>query len=496
MNNKPTPELWFAAGSQNLYGPEILAKVEANAKEVAGALDSDASIPAKVIFKTVLTTPAAIRQLCDQANASAACVGVVFWMHTFSPAKMWIGGLKSLRKPILDLHTQFNRDLPWSEIDMDFMNLNQTAHGGREFGHIMARLGLEHKVVVGHWQNENVRQQIATWTRAAIGWHELQTMRVVRFGDNMREVAVTDGDKVAAEIDLGVSVNSHAVEDLVEYVNASSDSDINALCSLYQEIYAVAPELAKGGSRHQSLRETAKIELGLRAFLQANDFTAIVDCFQDLTGLDQLPGLPVQRLMADGYGFGPEGDWKSAALVRLLKVMYNGADKGSSFMEDYTYHLDPSNPCCLGAHMLELCPTLAASKPSCEVHPLFIGGKSDPVRLVFDGKPGDGWNIALMDMGNRFRLLASKVKCREPKAPLPKLPVARVLWDIMPDLETGVAAWIHAGGGHHTAFSYSLTRAAIEDFATIAGLELLVIDEETNLWNFRQELRWNQASYQ
>ncbi|MFP4068732.1 MAG: L-arabinose isomerase [Opitutales bacterium] len=493
--NSQALELWFVVGSQNLYGPETLAQVAADAEVIAQALDADASIPAPVVLKPVLTTPEAIRALCLEANAAPACAGLICWMHTFSPAKMWIGGLKQLAKPILDLHTQFYRDLPYGEIDMDFMNLHQTAHGGREFGFMLSRLRRQRKVVVGHWEEPAVRGQIAAWTRAAAGWHALQTMRVIRFGDNMREVAVTDGDKVEAEIQFGLSVNTHAVGDLVETIRALSEEDVAALCETYAAEYELAPELAPGGDRHESLRHAARMELGLRAFIEANGAHAVVDCFQDLHGLDHLPGLPVQRLMADGYGFGPEGDWKTAALVRTLKVMTAGADAGTSFMEDYTYHLAPGASRCLGAHMLELCPSLADGKPSCEIHPLSIGEKGDPVRLVFDGKPGEGWNLALMDMGNRFRLLASKVRAREPEAPLPKLPVARVLWDILPDLPTGVAAWIHAGGAHHTAFSYSVTREMLEDFAAMADVELMVIDETTDLRQFLKELRWNDTAY-
>ena len=495
MTQSPKIELWFITGSQHLYGPEALAQVNRHSQMFAAALDADPSIPARIVPRPVLASPEDIRRLCLEANASPSCAGLICWMHTFSPAKMWINGLKRLHKPILDLHTQFYRDLPWSEIDMDFMNLHQTAHGGREFGYILARMRREHKVVVGHWEAPEVRSQIASFTRAAAGWHALQTLRVVRFGDNMREVAVTDGDKVEAEIAFGLSVNTHPVGELAEVIRGQSEQAVDSLCEQYASEYTLAPELEPAGARHASLRAAARIELGMRAFLAATGYDVVVDSFQDLTGLDQLPGLPVQRLMADGYGFGPEGDWKTAALVRVLKVMASGIDTGTSFMEDYTYHLAPGAQCCLGAHMLEICPSIAAGRPSCEVHPLFIGGKDDPVRLVFDGKPGPAWNLALMDMGNRFRLLASRVHCRLPEQPLPRLPVARVLWDILPDLPTGVAAWIHAGGGHHTAFSYSLTQEMLEDFAAMAGMELVLIHEGTRLSEFRQELRWNDAAW-
>ncbi len=495
MTTSSSMELWFATGSQHLYGPETLEEVAANVRRIAQALDADESIPARIVFKPVLTTPEAIRELCLQANADPECGGLICWMHTFSPAKMWIGGLSQLGKPLCHLHTQFNRDIPWSSIDMDFMNLNQSAHGGREFGFLASRLRLERKVIVGHWEAPEVRAQLATWARAAAGWQAMQGMKVVRFGDNMRQVAVTDGDKVEAELRLGISVNTHGVGDLVEVIARQTDRAIDTLCDVYAKDYELDDSLRVGGERHQSLRTAAKIELGLREFLEEGGFGALTDTFEDLHGLDQLPGLPMQRLMADGYGFGAEGDWKTAALLRAVKVMVAGGDAGTSFMEDYTYHFEPGTMRCLGAHMLEICPSIAAGKPRCEIHPLGIGGKEDPVRLVFDGKPGDAWNLSLIDLGNRFRLIAGKVLAHEPPQALPKLPVARVLWEVLPDLPTGAAAWIHAGGAHHTVFSYSLTREMIEDFAAIAGIELVFIDETTRLRPFRQELVWNDAAY-
>ncbi len=495
MNQSPPSELWFITGSQHLYGPEPLKQVAANAETIARALNDEDGIPANVVFKPIVTTPEEVRSRCLEANQAPECLGLICWMHTFSPAKMWIGGLKTLQKPICHLHTQFNRDIPWGDIDMDFMNLNQSAHGGREFGFMLSRLRRERKVIVGHWESPQVRSQLASWTRAATGWAALQTMKVARFGDNMRNVAVTEGDKVEAELKLGVATNTYGVGDLVAVIESQDDADIDALCSTYAEEYGLAPELAKGGERHDSLRTAARIELGLRSFLEGGGFSALTDTFEDLHGLDQLPGLPIQRLMAEGYGFGAEGDWKTAALLRAVKVMCADADAGTSFMEDYTYHFEPDGMRCLGAHMLEICPSIAANKPGCEIHPLGIGGKADPVRLVFDGKPGEAWNLSLVDLGNRFRLIASKVRATAPHQPLPKLPVARVLWEVLPDLSTGAAAWIHAGGAHHTVFSYSLTLEMIEDFAAIADLELLVIDEETRLRDFRNELRWNDAAY-
>ncbi len=495
MHPQPESELWFATGSQHLYGPETLEEVARNARTITDALDADRSIPARIVFKPVLTTPDAIRDLCLEANNAPNCVGLICWMHTFSPAKMWIGGLKALQKPICHLHTQFNRDIPWGEIDMDFMNLNQSAHGGREFGFMLSRMRQERKVIVGHWKAPEVRSQLATWTRAAMGWAALQTMKVARIGDNMRNVAVTEGDKVEAELRLGLSINTYGVGDLVKVIESQSEADVDTLCATYAEEYALAPELAKGGERHESLRTAARIEMGLRAFLEAGNFSVLTDTFEDLHGLDQLPGLPVQRLMAEGYGFGAEGDWKTAALLRAVKVMCADEDAGTSFMEDYTYHFESGAMRCLGAHMLEICPSIAAGKPSCEIHPLGIGGKADPVRLVFDGKPGHAWNLSLIDVGNRFRLIASKVRATAPNEPLPKLPVARVLWEVLPDLPTGASAWIHAGGAHHTVFSYALTLDLVEDFAAIADLELLVIDEGTKLRDFRNELRWNDAAY-
>ena len=488
-------EVWFSTGSQELYGPEVLRKVAANSAEIAAALDGSKAIPARVVFKPVLKSPAEVSALCEEANRAPACIGLVTWCHTFSPSKMWIHGLKVLHKPLLHLHTQHNRDLPWSSIDMDFMNLNQAAHGDREHGFIMSRMRLERKVVTGHWQDAAVHQRIGAWSRAAAAWRDWQGARFARFGDNMREVAVTEGDKVSAQARFGYSVNGYGVGDLVARVSAATDSQIDDLVGDYEERYSLAPEARKGGAKRESIREAARIEVGIRAFLESGGFRGFTTTFEDLHGLVQLPGLSVQRLMAEGYGFGAEGDWKTCALVRAMKVMAAGLEGGTSFMEDYTYHLHPGGRKVLGAHMLEICPTIAAGKPSLEVHPLGIGGKADPARLVFDTPAGPAVNAALMDMGNRFRLLVNEVDVVAPEQPLPRLPVARAVWVPKPGLEIGATAWIHAGGAHHTGFSQAVTTEMLEDFATMAGIEVLVIDADTKLRSFRRELDWNDVYY-
>lgn len=489
-------EIWFVTGSQHLYGPETLEQVAAHSREIAATLDAAASIPVKIVFKPVLTTPEAIHKLCLEANAAPDCIGLITWMHTFSPAKMWIGGLTALKKPFAHLHTQYNREIPWAEIDMDFMNLNQAAHGDREFGFICSRLGLERKVVVGHWQDADVQLQLGDWARAAAAWADWQGMKVARFGDNMRDVAVTEGDKVAAQIQLGYDVYGYGVGDLVRAVNAAGAAEIEALVQTYLDEYDVAPALRPGGERHASLREGARIEAGMRAFLQAGNFKAFTTTFEDLHGLAQLPGLAVQRLMRDGYGFGAEGDWKTAALVRAMKVMSAGLPGGVSFMEDYTYHFSPSGDKVLGAHMLEICASIAASRPRLEILPLSIGGKSDPVRLIFDANTGPAIGASLMDMGQRFRLVANVVDVVPTDAPLPKLPVARALWLPRPNLKIAAAAWIYAGGAHHTSFSYAVTPAHLRDFAAMAGIEFLLIDEHTRVEAFKEQLRWNALYYQ
>ncbi len=488
-------EVWFVTGSQHLYGPETLKAVAWHSQEMARTLNAAASIPVKVVFKPVMVSPDAITELCRQANNAKNCIGLITWCHTFSPSKMWINGLKQLRKPICHLHTQYNRDLPWETIDMDFMNMNQAAHGDREHGFIMSRLRIARKVIVGFWQEESVQKKIGAWTRAAAAWHDWQDAKFVRFGDNMREVAVTEGDKVAAQMKFGFSVNTYGVGDLVKVINGAADKDVDALCKKYESAYVMSPDLKKGGKRHKSVREAARIELGLREFLGHGGFKGFTTTFEDLHGLVQLPGLAPQRLMADNYGFAGEGDWKTAALVRAMKVMAAGLAGGTSFMEDYTYHLENGNQLVLGAHMLEICPTVADGKASLEVHPLGIGGKSDPARLVFSGSTGPGINVALMDLGNRFRLLLNEVDCVAPEKPMPKLPVASVVWQCRPNFEEACACWIHAGGAHHTGFSQAVTTEMIEDFATIAGLELAIIDGKTGVREFQQTLRNNEVYY-
>ena len=495
MFNLKELEVWFITGSQHLYGEETLKQVAAHSEQIAGSFDKAKQIPVKVVFKPIVTTPEEIYKLCQEANTAKHCIGLIAWMHTFSPAKMWIGGLKILQKPLLHLHTQFNRDIPWGEIDMDFMNLNQSAHGDREFGFMMTRMRLNRKVVVGHWQDEKVITQIETWTRAAAGWNDWQQARFVRFGDNMRYVAVTDGDKVEAEMKFGFSVNTHGIGDLVKTISEVNDSAIDMLCQEYADTYTLATTLIKGGDQHTSLREAARIELGLREFLAVGNFKGFTDTFEDLHGMVQLPGIAAQRLMHDGYGFGGEGDWKTSALVRAMKVMAIGLKGGNSFMEDYTYHFDPSNPMVLGAHMLEICSSIADGKARCEIHPLGIGGKADPVRLVFNVAAGPALNASLVDMGNRFRLLVNDVEAVTPQHDLPKLPVARVLWKPLPDMITGCAAWIYAGGAHHTCYSQNLSSEHLQDFAEIAGIECVLINKDTDLRQLKNELRWSEVYY-
>lgn len=489
-------EVWFATGSQHLYGEETLKKVAEHSQIIAKSFNDAATIPVTIVYKPTVKSPEEIYALCQEANTTANCIGIIAWMHTFSPAKMWIGGLKILQKPLCHLHTQFNRDIPWNDIDMDFMNLNQSAHGDREFGFMVSRMRMQRKVVVGHWEEPTVLDKISAWTRAAAGWHDWQQAKFVRFGDNMRYVAVTDGDKVEAEMKFGYSVNTHGIGDLVKVINEVSDNDIDQLCRTYGELYTVAEPLKQGNARHASLRDAAKIEIGLRNFLQQGNYKGFTDTFEDLHGMAQLPGIAAQRLMAEGYGFAGEGDWKTAALVRAMKVMATGLPGGNSFMEDYTYHFDPDNQMVLGSHMLEICPSISHAKPSCEIHPLGIGGKADPVRLVFNVNAGAALNASIVDMGNRFRLLVNEVEAAAPLHDLPKLPVARVLWKPFPDMATGCAAWILAGGAHHTCFSQNLTSEHLEDFAGMAGIEIVFIDKETKLRTLKNELRWSEVYYQ
>ncbi|HLI92527.1 MAG TPA: L-arabinose isomerase [Puia sp.] len=486
-------EAWFVTGSQHLYGEATLQQVAEHARIIAKGLNDFAGIPVHVVYKPTVKSPEEIFRICQEANNARSCIGIIAWMHTFSPAKMWIGGLKILQKPIAHLHTQFNRDIPWAQIDMDFMNLNQSAHGDREFGFMMARMRLNRKVVTGHWQDPAVLQRLNAWLRAAAGWHDWQGARFVRFGDNMRQVAVTEGDKVEAEMTFGYSVNTHGIGDLVQVIGDTPDADTDRLVKEYEERYIVAAALRKGGPRHQSLKDAARIELGLRRFLEEGNFKGFTDTFEDLHGMTQLPGIAAQRLMGSGYGFAGEGDWKTAALVRAMKVMGSGLPGGNSFMEDYTYHFEPGNNLVLGAHMLEICESIADGKPSCEIHPLGIGGKADPVRLVFNSAAGPAINASIIDMGNRFRLIVNEVEAIAPAHSLPNLPVARVLWRPYPDMATGCSAWIMAGGAHHTGYSQNLTAEHMRDFADIIGIELALIGKNTDIYQFRNELRWNEA---
>jgi L-arabinose isomerase len=492
-NNPDRAEIWFLTGSQHLYGEETLRQVAEQSRRIAGILGDDPCLPVRVVWRPVLTDADAIRRLCLEANAADGCVGVIAWMHTFSPAKMWIAGLEALDKPLLHLHTQANMGLPWDTIDMDFMNLNQAAHGDREFGYIQTRLGVARKTVAGHVDDPAVRQRIAGWARAGLARTDLRGMRLARFGDNMRDVAVTEGDKVEAQRRFGVSVNTYGVNDLVDVVEAVDAERVTELVKVYADCYRIAPELSTFGERHASLREAAAIELGLRDFLTAGGFTAFTTNFEDLGGLRQLPGVAVQRLMADGYGFGAEGDWKTAVLLRALKSASVGLAGGTSFMEDYTYHLEPGNELILGAHMLEVCPSIAADTPSCEIHPLSIGGRADPVRLVFDAAPGPALVVGLADLGERFRLVANDVDTVPPPQPLPRLHVARAVWRPRPNLNTSAEAWLTAGGPHHTVYSAAITSEILDDLADMLGVELLLIDADTEVGRFRRELRWSQA---
>ncbi|PFG34158.1 L-arabinose isomerase [Sanguibacter antarcticus] len=488
-------EIWFLTGSQNLYGEETLRQVAEQSQTIAAAIDGADAVPVAVVWKPVLKDSDAIKALALAANADPACIGLIAWMHTFSPAKMWIRGLDALDTPLLHLHTQANVELPWADIDMDFMNLNQAAHGDREFGYIQTRMGVPRKTVVGHVSNPAVIDKIATWTRAAAGLDAVRNLRLARFGDNMRNVAVTEGDKTEAEISLGVSVNTWGVNDLVAVVDAVEESVVDGLVAQYEELYDVAPELRTGGDRHDSLRYGARLEAGLRSFLEAGDFGAFTTNFEDLGALRQLPGLAVQRLMAEGYGFGAEGDWKTALLVRAAKVMGHGLPGGASLMEDYTYDLTPGDEVILGAHMLEVCPTLTTSRPRLEIHPLGIGGKEDPVRLVFDTDAGPAVVVAMSDMRERFRLTVNVVDVVAPAHELPNLPVARAVWKPRPSFAVSAEAWLLAGAAHHTVMSTAVGLEAFQDFSDMARTELVTIDESTEARRFAQELRWNQAYY-
>jgi L-arabinose isomerase len=488
-------EIWFLTGSQEMYGEQVLAQVADQSRDVCETLAARVQAPPRIVWRPVLTTSDGIRRACLDATADDTVVGVIAWMHTFSPAKAWIAGLEALGKPLLHLHTQANRSLPWSELDMDFMNLNQAAHGDREFGYVQSRLGVVRKTVAGHAADPVVAERVGAWARAACGWQASRSLKMARFGDNMRDVAVTDGDKVGAQAQLGVSVNAYGVNALVAAVDDTDDSDVDKLVGEYEDSYTVAAELRRDGDRHESLRYAARIELGLRQFLETGGFTAFTTNFEDLGGLRQLPGLAVQRLMADGYGFGGEGDWKTSALLRILKVVAGDRAGGTSFMEDYTYHWGPGPSRILGAHMLEVCPSIAAGTPTVEIHPLAIGDRQDPVRMVFTAAPGPAIVVGLADLGGRLRLTANEIDLVEPDEPLPRLPVARAVWSPRPSLATSAEAWLIAGGPHHTVLSAAVGREALADFAEMARTELLVIDEDTDVRTFAKEVRWNQTYY-
>jgi L-arabinose isomerase len=495
MSSAGKPQVWFLTGSQHLYGPETLEQVAQQSQQIQRMLTESGKLSAEVVWQPVLTDTAAIRNVMLAANGDPSCIGVIAWMHTFSPAKMWITGLDALRKPLLHLHTQLNEALPWSTIDMDFMNLNQAAHGDREFGFIQTRLGVPRKTVAGHASDPLLAERIDGWVRAATGYSHLNGMKLARFGDNMRGVAVTEGDKVEAELRFGVSVNTYGVNDLVELVDAVEDDEIDLLVADYADSYRLAPALHRGAERHGSLRYAARIEAGLRRFLTEGGFGAFTTNFEDLGGLRQLPGLAVQRLMGDGYGFGGEGDWKTSALLAAVKAMGTGTGRGTSFMEDYTYHFGPGEPKILGAHMLEVCPTIAADQPSCEIHPLGIGGREDPVRLVFDASPGPAVVVGLADLGERFRLVANEVEVVPPDEPLPNLPVARAVWKPAPSLSTSAESWLTAGGPHHTVMTQAVGAEVLRDFANMVSTELVVIDQDTTTASFSDRLRWNQAYF-
>ena len=500
MLNLKTFEVWFITGSQHLYGEETLRQVDEHSKIIADYLDNSSQntaggVPLKVVFKPVVKSTEEITAICKEANATTNCVGIIAWMHTFSPAKMWISGLNILQVPVLHLHTQFNRDIPYSAIDMDFMNLNQSAHGDREFGHIMTKMRINRKVVVGHWEAESVLEKINIWCRVAVGKHKMKTMKVARFGDNMRYVAVTDGDKVSAEMKFGFSVNTYAVGDLVKVINQISEAEIQNLMKEYEATYQMMSSLTNGGVMRSSLVEAARIELGLKAFLEDGGYSAYTNTFEDLHGMRQLPGIGSQRMMAAGYGYGGEGDWKTSAMVHILKTMSSGMKGGTSFMEDYTYHFDPTNPMVLGSHMLEICPTIADGIVKCEVHPLGIGGKEDPVRLVFNGQEGSAINVSLIDMGNRFRLIVNEVDAVKVTEEFPKLPTARALWKPQPSMEVGLQSWILAGGAHHTVYSQTLTTEYMEDLADMLNIELVIIDKDTTIRGLKNELRYNEVAF-
>jgi len=487
-------EVWFVTGAQLLYGGDAVIAVDSHSNEMVAGLNASGNLPVKIVYKGTVNSAKEVTSTLKAANADEKCVGVITWMHTFSPAKMWIHGLQELRKPLLHFHTQYNKEIPWETMDMDFMNLNQSAHGDREFGHITARMRKNRKVVVGHWQDAKAQSKIAVWMRVAAAWADAQDMRIVRFGDQMNNVAVTDGDKVEAEMVLGYHVDYCPIAELVEYQNKVTDSDVAEMLKVYESEYDFAPNCKEGGKDRGQVVHAARIEVALRRFLKDKGAKAFTTNFDDLAEVDQIPGLASQRLMAEGYGFGAEGDWKTAALYRTMWFMGQGLPKGCSFLEDYTLHFDGEKSAILQAHMLEVCPLIAEKKPRMEVHPLGIGGKGDPARLVFTSKPGQGVAATIVDMGSRFRMIVNVVDCIKSKE-LPKLPVASALWIPQPDFEIGAAAWILAGGTHHTSFSYDLTAEYLEDYAEMAGIEMVLIDNNTTIREFRKELFFNDVSY-
>ena len=487
-------EVWFVTGAQLLYGGDAVIAVDAHSNEMVKGLNESGNLPVKVVYKGTVNSAREVTDTLKAANNDPRCIGVITWMHTFSPAKMWIHGLQELRKPLLHFHTQFNKEIPWETMDMDFMNLNQSAHGDREFGHIVTRMRKNRKVVVGHWQDPAAQAKIAVWMRVAAAWADAQDMRIIRFGDQMNNVAVTDGDKVEAEMRLGYHVDYYPIADLVAVQDQVTDAEVDVLVAEYEKEYDLAPNCQAGGKDRRQVRNAAREEIALRRFLEAKGAKAFTTNFDDLAGVDQLPGLACQRLMAEGYGFGAEGDWKTAALYRAMWFMGQGLPRGCSFLEDYTLNFDGEKSAILQAHMLEVCPLIAEHKPKLEVHPLGIGGKNDPARLVFTSKQGAGVAATIVDMGNRFRLIVNEVDCIKSKE-LPKLPVASALWIPRPSFEVGAAAWILAGGTHHTSFSYDLTTEYLEDYADIAGIELVVIDANTTIPQFKKELRLNEIYY-
>ena len=491
MEQLETYEFWFLTGSQHLYGDETLKQVENNSVEIVNQLNQNANLPYKVVFKDVLTQADDIQKTMFAANNNDQCAGIITWMHTFSPAKTWIAGLNALQKPLLHLHTQFNRDIPWDDIDMDFMNLNQSAHGDREFGFMTARMNIPRKVIAGHWDNEDVTDRMSAWMQTAVAVAEGTNIRVARFGDNMRHVAVTDGDKIEAQIKFGWTVDYYGIGDLVEVMDALSESEVQALYKEYENLYDMPEEASSDGPVRESIMEQARIELALKKFLTERNYNAFTTNFEDLHGMKQLPGLAAQRLMAEGFGFAGEGDWRTAALLRMMKIISN--NRGTSFMEDYTNHFEPGNEMALGSHMLEICPTIAENKPKIVVEPLGIGGKEDPARLVFDGREGEAVLATLFEMGGRYRLLVNKVQAEKMEKETPNLPVAKVLWTPEPSLSEATEAWIYAGGAHHNVFSYEVTVDQLYDFAEMTNIECIVIDNDTNIRQFRQELKLSEG---